>query len=294
VSSRKRDRAQARKRHDKWVARQAVAHQRHQRNVALGWSLFILATLAVVVLVTRPSPPPPVDASQTEEAFDDAAAQGEEQDDATSADPEQDPAAEDPTAEDPAAEDPAAEASQDPQAEQSGDVPDPSLAENRTWTGEIQTNQGLVSLELDGQAAPQAVANFVKLAGDGFFDSTDCHRLTTAGIFVLQCGNPLGLEGDGGPGYSFGPVENAPSDDVYPAGTLAMARVGGDGNSMGSQFFIVYQDSTIPSDSAGGYTVFGRVTEGLEVVQAIADGGAQGGGDGPPTMPVTIERVQFQ
>ncbi len=82
-----------------------------------------------------------------------------------------------------------------------------------------------------------------------------------------------GGTGGGGPGYSWGPIENAPTDDVYPAGTIAMARVGNDGASMGSQFFLVYEDSTIPSDSAGGYTVFGHITSGLDVVTTIADAG---------------------
>jgi peptidyl-prolyl cis-trans isomerase B (cyclophilin B) len=283
VSSSKRDRVQARKRHEKWLSRQAVAAKRHERNAALGWSLAILAVLALIVVIARPSGAPNVDAAS--EATSDAIST-ELADEA--ADEEQVPEGEDAAAAD-------LEATEDPTpSDQTGSVPDPSLAEDRAWTGAIETNQGSIGVELDGLAAPQAVANFISLAGEGFFDSTDCHRLTTSGIYVLQCGNPLGLEGDGDPGYSFGPVENAPADDVYPAGTIAMARVGGDGNSMGSQFFIVYEDSTIPSDAAGGYTVFGRVTEGLDVVTAIAEAGVADGTDGPPATPVTIERVQLQ
>jgi len=171
-------------------------------------------------------------------------------------------------------------------------VPSPELAEGRSWTGTIATNRGDIAVELDGALAPQAVASFVSLARDGFFDSTSCHRLVTAGIFVLQCGDPTGT-GTGGPGYRFGPVENAPADDVYPAGTIAMARVGGDAFSMGSQFFLVYEESQIPSDSAGGYTVFGRITSGLDVVKAIADEG--NGADGvAPASDVIIEGVQVQ
>jgi peptidyl-prolyl cis-trans isomerase B (cyclophilin B) len=177
-------------------------------------------------------------------------------------------------------------------------LPDASAAEDRTWTATVDLcigdDETPVTLELDGTKAPQAVASFVSLARQGYFDGTSCHRLTTSGIYVLQCGDPTGT-GTGGPGYSFGPIENAPADDVYPAGTLAMARVGGDGSSMGSQFFLVYQDSTIPSDAAGGYTVFGRITSGLDVVQAVADAGAAGGlSDGPPAAPVTIEGVETQ
>ncbi|PID53070.1 MAG: peptidylprolyl isomerase [Micrococcales bacterium] len=151
-------------------------------------------------------------------------------------------------------------------------APDPALAQDRDWEATIRTNHGTLRLALTGKAAPAAVANFVTLAQDGYFDDTTCHRLTTTGIFVLQCGDPTGT-GRGGPGYSFGPVENAPADNVYPAGTLAMARVGNDGYSNGSQFFIVYADSSIPADAAGGYTVFGRVDHGLDVVRGIAKGG---------------------
>jgi peptidyl-prolyl cis-trans isomerase B (cyclophilin B) len=173
-------------------------------------------------------------------------------------------------------------------------APDPSVAEGRTWTAAVATSQGQVGLELDGAAAPAAVASFVTLAQEGYFDGTTCHRLVTEGIFVLQCGDPEGT-GTGGPGYGFGPVENDPADDLYPAGTLAMARRGGDGSSMGSQFFVVYRDSTIPSDAAGGYTVFGQVTSGLDVVEAVAQAGVDGGRtDGAPATPISLEQVSVQ
>jgi peptidyl-prolyl cis-trans isomerase B (cyclophilin B) len=179
-----------------------------------------------------------------------------------------------------------------------GDLPDPSVAEDRTWTASVDVCvDGVtetVELELDGADAPQAVASFVSLAQQGYFDGTECHRLTTEGIFILQCGDPT-ASGSGGPGYSFGPVENAPADNVYPAGTLAMARQGGNAESMGSQFFLVYEDSTIPADAAGGYTVFGTVTSGLDAVQAVADAGTiDGAGNGSPISPVIIEGVETQ
>jgi peptidyl-prolyl cis-trans isomerase B (cyclophilin B) len=286
VSSSKRDRAQARKRHEKWLARQEVASKRHERNMALGWSLAIVVALGVIIFAVRPSPPSTTDDVAADETsiLDESAT-------------EENPEALDPTeTESPEDSDLSqdAETGEDAGTANDAAVPDPALAEDRAWTGAIETNQGSIAVEIDGAAAPQAVANFVSLAGQGFFDGTACHRLTTEGIYVLQCGNPLGLEGDGDPGYSWGPIENAPADDVYPAGTIAMARVGGDGNSMGSQFFIVYEDSTISSDAAGGYTVFGRVTEGLDVVTAIAEAGVADGADGPPATPVTIERVQLQ
>jgi peptidyl-prolyl cis-trans isomerase B (cyclophilin B) len=174
-------------------------------------------------------------------------------------------------------------------------VPDIALSEFRRWDATIDIDGITVELELNGLLAPQAVASFVTLAKDGFFDDTSCHRLTTAGIFVLQCGDPDGT-GRGGPDYRFGPIENAPADDVYPAGTLAMARVGGDGSSMGSQFFIVYEDSVIGSDQAGGYTVFGRVTAGLDelVTGVIEQGVVDGVPDGQPIAEAQISRITIR
>jgi len=190
--------------------------------------------------------------------------------------------------------DPAPDTASDTASESSTAAPDPALAEGRTWTSVLTTSVGDVTVELDGAAAPQAVANFVSLADAHYFDATDCHRLTTLdadGIAVLQCGDPTGT-GTGTPGYTWGPIENAPTDDVYPAGTVAMARTGDDGSSMGSQFFIVYEDSTIPADSAGGYTVFGRVTEGLDLVQQVGEAGIDEQNPPAPATPVTIEKVE--
>ncbi len=151
-----------------------------------------------------------------------------------------------------------------------GDVPSTSVAENRTWTGSMKLNGETVDISLDGKAAPQAVASFVSLANKGFFENVTCHRLVDdTGIHILQCGDPTGT-GTGGPGYSFGPVENAPSDGVYKEGVIAMARASDAAYSNGSQFFIVFGESTLSSDSAGGYTVFGSVTSGLDVVKNIA------------------------
>lgn len=173
-------------------------------------------------------------------------------------------------------------------------VPSPDLAENRTWNGSMNLAGSDLTFELDGAAAPQAVANFVTLTKSGYFENLNCHRLTTEGIFVLQCGDPNG-DGTGGPGYSWGPIENAPANDLYEEGVLAMARRGGDGSSMGSQFFIVYQDSTIPSDAAGGYTVLGKLTGGLEAVKAIAaKGTATGAGDGAPLEAVVMTGISVE
>ncbi|MET1053404.1 MAG: peptidylprolyl isomerase [Mycetocola sp.] len=182
-----------------------------------------------------------------------------------------------------------------PTGENVGDVPDAALAENRTWTGSLTLNDVALGIELDGAAAPQGVSSFISLAQKNFYDQVSCHRLTNGGFFVLQCGDPEG-DGSGGPGYSYGPVENAPEDDVYPAGTIAMARQGDNGYSMGSQFFIVYEDTTIPSDTAGGYTVLGTVTSGLDELKAqIVDQGIEGGAsDGAPAVPVAITGVTVE
>ena len=166
-------------------------------------------------------------------------------------------------------------------------VPDKAIAENRVWTGSMMVNSAKLSIELFGDKAPQATANFIDLARKDFFKGVSCHRLTTAGLFVLQCGDPTGT-GTGGPGYSFGPIENAPpataaGTAIYKTGVLAMANSGSP-DSNGSQFFIVYADTSLLPD----YTVFGRVTSGLEGLKPIIDAGVQPGsgreGDGKPVV----------
>ncbi len=167
------------------------------------------------------------------------------------------------------------------------EAPDASEAAGATTTATIVTNCGDIVVELDGEAAPQTVVSFLFLAQDGYFDDSPCHRLTTAGIFVLQCGDPTGT-GTGGPGYTFG-VENAPADGTYPAGTLAMAR-GSDPNTNGGQFFFVYDKTSLPDPN--GYTIFGTVTKGLDIVEEIAQQGVEGGaGDGAPAQPISILEV---
>jgi peptidyl-prolyl cis-trans isomerase B (cyclophilin B) len=175
-----------------------------------------------------------------------------------------------------------------------GDVPSSDLAEGRTWTGTLTLNDIPLEVELDGALAPQAVSSTISLAQSGFYDDVSCHRLTNGGFSVLQCGDPTG-DGTGGPNYFYGPVENPPADEVYPAGTLAMARAA-DAYSHGSQFFIVYDDTTIPAGDAGGYTVIGKVTSGLdELKSGIVDGGIVGGAtDGAPTVPTTITGFTVQ
>ena len=160
----------------------------------------------------------------------------------------------------------------------------PDAATATTGALTLVTNCGDISIDLFADDAPATVASMTFLATEGFFDGTACHRLTTAGIFVLQCGDPAG-NGTGGPGYQI-PDENLPVEGEanYPAGTVAMANAGpGTG---GSQFFLVYEDTTLPS----GYTIWGQVTDGLDILRAIAEAGvADGGGDGLPAQPIVIE-----
>jgi peptidyl-prolyl cis-trans isomerase B (cyclophilin B) len=160
----------------------------------------------------------------------------------------------------------------------------------------LQTSRGAIPLTLDRATGPCAVESFVSLVSAGYYDDTPCHRLTTGeGLRVLQCGDPTGA-GTGGPGYTINdepptglsPAPSGGGTVVYPRGTVAMAKTQAP-DSGGSQFFLVYADSTLPPD----YTVFGTVgEEGLATLDAIAQGGtddANGAGDGAPVTPVTIQ-----
>lgn len=155
----------------------------------------------------------------------------------------------------------------------------------------ITTNHGAIEVEMDAENAPCTYASFAHLAGERFYDDTICHRMTTEGIFVLQCGDPSGT-GAGGPTYKYA-EENLPVDQqpTYPAGTMAMAKTQAP-SSTGSQFFLVYEDTELPPD----YTVVGYVTEGLEIVESIAAEGAvdqtgEPAGDGTPAAEVVIETM---
>jgi peptidyl-prolyl cis-trans isomerase B (cyclophilin B) len=172
----------------------------------------------------------------------------------------------------------------------SNSLPPTSLAENRTWTGTLTLNDIPLGISLDGAKAPQAVSSTIYLAQKGFYNGQPCNRLTNGGFYILQCGDATGTSG---PGYSYGPIENAPTNNEYPAGTIAMARTPSDASSQGSQIFIVYKKTTIPADSAGGYTVIGKVTSGLDqLVSEITDKGIQGGtSDGKPVVSTTITGI---
>ena len=151
----------------------------------------------------------------------------------------------------------------------------------------MKTSIGTLDATLDADKTPCTVNSFVSLAKQGFFDNTPCHRLTTAGIFVLQCGDPSGT-GTGGPGYTI--PDELSGHETYGPGTLAMANTG-QPDTGGSQFFIVYQDTPLPPQ----YTVFGQVdSAGVKAVQKMAKQGtdnAYGQGDGHPKVTVTLETV---
>lgn len=164
-------------------------------------------------------------------------------------------------------------------------LPMPPLAPQTAATTATFTLSGqAVTVALLAEDAPCTVNSFVHLVEHGYYDGTPCHRTTSsASLRVLQCGDPTGT-GSGGPGYQYG-LENT-DGATYPAGTVAMARRGDDPNSNGSQFFLVYDDSDLPPD----YTVFGQITEGLDVVAGIAARGtADGSTDGEPAEPVTLD-----
>ncbi|MDR6199961.1 peptidyl-prolyl cis-trans isomerase B (cyclophilin B) [Microbacterium sp. SORGH_AS428] len=148
----------------------------------------------------------------------------------------------------------------------------------------LQTSAGDIPISMDADRTPCTVNSFVSLATQGYYTDTNCHRLTTSGIFVLQCGDPTAT-GMGGPGYRY--ADELDGSETYPAGTVAMANAGPGTN--GSQFFLVYEDTRLDPD----YTVFGQMdAAGIAVVQQIAAAGTDSGGaDGKPKTPVTITGV---
>ena len=177
-----------------------------------------------------------------------------------------------------------------PTDKRSGTLPNKKIAAGKTFIATVTTSCGTITVELDGTKAPQTVASFLGLAKSGYWVNSPCHRLTTADpLFVLQCGDPTGT-GTGTPGYGYG-VENAPANFNYPAGTLAMARTS-DPNGNGGQFFIVYKDSTLNDPT--GYSIFGKITSGMDIVDRVAAEGAlpaDANQNTAPLQPISILAV---
>ncbi|HWH28407.1 MAG TPA: peptidylprolyl isomerase [Mycobacteriales bacterium] len=169
------------------------------------------------------------------------------------------------------------------------ELPGTDVDDETPYTAVVTTDQGELSFELFTADAPCTVHSFRSLAAQDYFSDTPCHRLTDRGIFVLQCGDPSGT-GRGGPGYSF--ADENLQGATYERGVVAMANSGP--NTNGSQFFLVYDDSSLPPQ----YTPFGRLTEeGLKTLDTIAEAGAQEPdetGNTAPVTPVQIESVEVR
>jgi peptidyl-prolyl cis-trans isomerase B (cyclophilin B) len=161
----------------------------------------------------------------------------------------------------------------------------------------MTTNLGAITANVDLTKAPCTGEAFTFLASKKFWDNTKCHRLTTEGIKVLQCGDPTATgkgwresDGSGGPSFRYA-EENLPTNakPTYPKGTIAMAKTQ-QPSSTGSQFFIVYADTDLPAD----YTVLGTITKGLDIVETVAKAGtddANGKGDGHPKKEIDIKTL---
>lgn len=161
--------------------------------------------------------------------------------------------------------------------------PQLTIDTGQPYTATLATNCGAITVALSADKAPHTVNSFVFLADQHYFDNTKCHRLTTQGIFVLQCGDPTGT-GTGGPGYHF--ADENLTGATYPAGTVAMANAGP--NTNGSQFFLVYANSQLPPS----YTPFGRIATGMDVLTNIAGAGTKdGSADGAPASDIVLTTV---
>ena len=143
-------------------------------------------------------------------------------------------------------------------SKQYNSYPDMVIDTDKKYTATMKTSKGTIVLELFADEAPRTVNSFVFLAREGFYDGVIFHRVISG--FMIQGGDPTGTGMDG-PGYRF---DDEPVSRQYLAGTLAMANAGP--NTNGSQFFIMHKDFQLPPD----YTIFGKATEGQDVVNAIA------------------------
>jgi peptidylprolyl isomerase len=157
-------------------------------------------------------------------------------------------------------------------------APELTIDLDKAYGATLHTSEGDIEIQLYAADAPQTVNNFVFLANDDFYNDVIFHRVISG--FMIQGGDPTGT-GSGGPGYQF--RDEVHSKTSYPRGTVAMANSGP--NTNGSQFFICHGDAGLPN----AYTIFGEVTEGMDIVDAIADKPI--GAQDRPHDPVTIDSV---
>ncbi|MBI4130033.1 peptidylprolyl isomerase [Candidatus Roizmanbacteria bacterium] len=158
------------------------------------------------------------------------------------------------------------------------------IDQSKSYTATLKTEKGDIVISLHADKTPVTVNNFVSLARDGFYNNTVFHR--TIKGFMIQGGDPSG-NGTGGPGYKF---NDEPFEGKYTRGTVAMANAGP--NTNGSQFFIMHADYDLPPN----YVIFGTVTSGMDVVDAIAAAPVEqsaGGESSKPVTPVKVESVEI-
>ena len=282
TSLKDRQRAAARARLEREMAERAKAAQkRRQRGAIIGSAVAVVLVIGIVVWI--------VAASGGKKAAPSAAASASATTSAAAVGcqwvPNPDPSAS-----------PAAAAN--PNLKNVGTPPTTGIPTSGTQDLVLNTNLGQITIQMDLTKAPCTSASFAYLASKKFFDGSSCHRLLNQGdSHVLQCGDPSGT-GQGGPSYNFAD-ENLPTDQrpAYVAGDVAMANTGTPGSN-GSQFFIVFDDTDLPAQ----YTLWGKVTQGLDVAKKVAQAGddnafaknpdgSAGPGGGHPKTKLTFTTV---
>ena len=264
-----RQRKLAAQRYQRRAIRQAEQARRNRRWTAIGLICCVVAALAVGGYFTfRGSGQPAAAASQKP---------------AASASPSASPSASAPATH-------CTYTAHPPAARQVG-LPPAKPDDAAKYQATVHTSRGNVVIDLLNSKATCTVNSFVFLARQKYYNNTPCPRLTTTGgLFVLQCGDPTGT-GSGGPGYEFA-SENL-TGASYPAGTLAMANTGAP-DSNGSQFFVVYKNSSLPPS----YTPFGTIVKGLNIIQTVGSRGygppLNPAGGGKPKESVVIESVTIK
>lgn len=155
----------------------------------------------------------------------------------------------------------------------------PTIAVNKNYTASLVTSEGTIKIRLNTKETPITANNFITLAKKNFYNNTIFHRVLKG--FMIQGGDPNG-DGTGGPGYRF---DDEKFEGDYMRGTVAMANAGP--NTNGSQFFIMHQDYALPKN----YVIFGKVVEGLDVIDKIAESQVEDNGSGEISKPVTPIKV---